>query len=736
MKNTLLLLVVLGFGVLSLSACGGDDEVSDKAKKPVGTDSNIPGADPNVPKDGADPNAPRAGFTFQIDENDPFTVRFSNTSRNAIRYLWDFGNGETSTEEDPKVKKYLKETRYKIKLTAYGSKDEGKPDDTFEATVTINKLLRLLTGSPNGVTAGSKKWILRRVGGLALTYKINTFRYPLLKFGYGEFTSAHEIKCILDDEYTFEIVDAGGIPAMRFIADTKNTFYIDNEAGRWQKRRIDSKCQTEPMNSNDATNVFWQIDRRGYTNTNGKLIYPNSNPGSRTGQDFIPDIYEYRNKSGDADKGGYTFTLNADQLTLNGRGSYIGLQAESNTGNKGYLVPEMRTFRISHLAKFDWGSGGTGTEMTLQMFVGNDGDSKPYGVWTFHLEHYDDDSKMPAVPSAPVSNFDFESFCPNFFNPPGSNSVCIRNPAKDGINTSEFVAHLQDNGSDPKASTYFFTEPVVPDLSEHCGLKMKVYGRSGLEVLLKLEHRYADRFFYGIKKTVSSANTWETLSFDFSPFIAAKRGTGYYDKFVFSLDEGNAAKEMLYIDDIEVDTSIAPCSVSSSTVLSKIDFEDASCPISSDNIRGGIGSCVNNPDPDGINTSNKVAKLYDEGTLDSAIITFHPPKKNKLDFDLDLRTNCGFKMKVYGRSGAKIYFHLSRYEDGGDAHDVITEQTVASANTWETLKFDFSGLITASKRTHYNRFTFYMSLGGVTMEETLYIDDLEMDTSVGTCNAP
>jgi hypothetical protein len=49
-----------------------------------------------------------------------FKVEFTNKSVNAISYFWDFGNGQTSTEENP-VTYYYQSGQYTAKLTVTGS---------------------------------------------------------------------------------------------------------------------------------------------------------------------------------------------------------------------------------------------------------------------------------------------------------------------------------------------------------------------------------------------------------------------------------------------------------------------------------------------------------------------------------------------------------------------------------------------------------------------------------------
>lgn len=69
---------------------------------------------------------PTANFTFEIDDK---TVTFTNTSERAVSYEWDFGDGETSTEENP-VYAYAEYGEYSITLTTTGV------ENSTPATVT------------------------------------------------------------------------------------------------------------------------------------------------------------------------------------------------------------------------------------------------------------------------------------------------------------------------------------------------------------------------------------------------------------------------------------------------------------------------------------------------------------------------------------------------------------------------------------------------------------------------
>lgn len=65
----------------------------------------------------ADATLPSAGFsTSQTDPEDFRVVSFANASSSATMYLWDFGNGDTSTEKDPSYT-FPGEGTYTVTLT-------------------------------------------------------------------------------------------------------------------------------------------------------------------------------------------------------------------------------------------------------------------------------------------------------------------------------------------------------------------------------------------------------------------------------------------------------------------------------------------------------------------------------------------------------------------------------------------------------------------------------------------
>jgi len=83
-------------------------------------------------------NSPEASFTASIDDTDTSiaggTVTFDATATDqdaddTLTYAWDFGDGETSTDEDP-VHVYADNGTYTVILTVSDSEDEVTASDT------------------------------------------------------------------------------------------------------------------------------------------------------------------------------------------------------------------------------------------------------------------------------------------------------------------------------------------------------------------------------------------------------------------------------------------------------------------------------------------------------------------------------------------------------------------------------------------------------------------------------
>jgi len=100
---------------------------------------------------------PIASFQYEIDEANYLLVTFTSFSENAATYSWNFGDNETSAEENP-VHTYSAVGDYTVTLTATNV-DGVAATKTETFTITNpDAALELLTG------AVSKEWKLFRVG--------------------------------------------------------------------------------------------------------------------------------------------------------------------------------------------------------------------------------------------------------------------------------------------------------------------------------------------------------------------------------------------------------------------------------------------------------------------------------------------------------------------------------------------------------------------------------------------
>lgn len=68
--------------------------------------------------------SPVAKFTYnQEDSKAPSDIKFENSSKNAERYEWNFGDGNTSQAQNP-VHHYLLSGKYQVELSAYSKNDK------------------------------------------------------------------------------------------------------------------------------------------------------------------------------------------------------------------------------------------------------------------------------------------------------------------------------------------------------------------------------------------------------------------------------------------------------------------------------------------------------------------------------------------------------------------------------------------------------------------------------------
>lgn len=122
--------------------------------------------------DEPDPVAATADFTFEVNPDRSGSVTFTNTSLKGQEYLWDFGDGNESTDESP-THVYAASNTYTVKLTALGDKGAAPSVKTADVAV-VKKAANVLEGGTFEL-ADASKWTIVGTGAPKL---------PKVEFGF------------------------------------------------------------------------------------------------------------------------------------------------------------------------------------------------------------------------------------------------------------------------------------------------------------------------------------------------------------------------------------------------------------------------------------------------------------------------------------------------------------------------------------------------------------------------
>ncbi|MCR9253517.1 MAG: PKD domain-containing protein, partial [bacterium] len=169
-RNALFSLIAL-VGLVILSSCGDDEP-------------------------GTEENPPIASFGTEIDG---LEVSFVNASVDATSYSWDFGDDNTSTDENP-THTYSEAGSFTVTLTA--TNEAG--DDTFEATVQVDEpgaLLTFISGKTWQLVRGDAQAIAL---GPAADAEVTWFSQGGPWFGLGGAGTCNGVRSsLMNDLYTF-----------------------------------------------------------------------------------------------------------------------------------------------------------------------------------------------------------------------------------------------------------------------------------------------------------------------------------------------------------------------------------------------------------------------------------------------------------------------------------------------------------------------------------------------------
>lgn len=265
-----------------------------------------------------------------------------------------------------------------------------------------------------------------------------------------------------------------------------------------------------------------------------------------------------------------------------------------------------------------------------------------------------------------------------------------------------------------------FTSPVAFTTTK-TQMSVRVYSpAAGLRIRLKVEDRNNNARSVETEAMTQSANSWETLVFDFANQSAgtAPLNLSYtYDMASLFFDFGNTGNgKVFYWDDV----AFLPANVTPNYLALPLDFQSTTYPYPFIDFGGGNVTVVNNPNIAGINTSSKVAKMVKNTgeVYGGSFIELVNP--------INFSGSKIFKVKVFSpRVGAKVLLKVENASNGGINFE--KEVTTTTANAWEELSFDFNGINVANA---YQKIVLIFDLGIMgdgSPNFTYYFDDIRLN---------
>ncbi len=181
------------------------------------------------------PPIPKLQFIISFEGvSSSLQIKLQNTSTDAARYEWDFGDGQTSTSSNPASHTYVTSGSFRISLTAYNANDSKS--NTSRATVTVldNRLLY-------GNVASGKAWIFGTGTYLSPAFAGAQGAYYVVRGGTISYTSTLQ-NCELNDIYTFkpsgEYVNDNKADARIIESGNECRSYVAQDPSLWKLIRV------------------------------------------------------------------------------------------------------------------------------------------------------------------------------------------------------------------------------------------------------------------------------------------------------------------------------------------------------------------------------------------------------------------------------------------------------------------------------------------------------------------
>ncbi len=299
----------------------------------------------------------------------------------------------------------------------------------------------------------------------------------------------------------------------------------------------------------------------------------------------------------------------------------------------------------------------------------------------------------------------------------GGGAGVVDNPDPSGINTSaKVVSFIKQPGAEVWGGvTIDLAQPI--DFASFRYFRLKLWSpKEGVTFLLKVENLADANLFHEVSAVSTKTNEWEELLFDFGgadPAFALQRMAIFVDFGV------NGDGSEFFIDDIEL-TNQGP---EVTTLSLPISFESDVIEYSFTNFGGAESQVINNPDPSGINTSNKVSQLFKNNGSEvwaGSFLTLPEP--------IRFTDGTTFRMKVWSpKAGIIVKLKLENATDPNIAFEVDVATT--TANAWEELAFDFSGI---DQSQSFQKVVTFFDFGNPGDGSAYFYDDIRISEEPAT----
>ena len=297
----------------------------------------------------------------------------------------------------------------------------------------------------------------------------------------------------------------------------------------------------------------------------------------------------------------------------------------------------------------------------------------------------------------------------------------IDNPDMTGINESSKVVELVKpvGAQNWAGASLQLDEPL--DFSQGTAVKMKVWSpEAGVPVVLKIEDTSSEpdannnpSEYVEVEVKTTTSNEWEELTFNLkgSDVNGTFKPELNYDRIVVFYDLGSAGEgTTFYFDDIKL--------VKLQLITLPVTFESETLIYSWYNFGpdqpNGV-PIVDNPDPNYVNSSDKVAKYTKPSGSEGWAGTFLV-----LDEPIDFSTKRYIQVDVWSpTAGIPVLLKVENKDNGALSAEKSVNTTVSGQ--WETLTFDLSGVDTA---VDYNKIVLFFNMNTSGTGETYYFDNI------------